>query len=329
MIDFRYHIVSIIAVFLALAVGIVVGTTALNGYVVDSLRASNSKVIHDKRGLESTVRDLRSQVSRRDQFAESVGPDVVAGQLAGERVLFVTTPGASDSVVKQLTSLITAAGATSVGVLSLKKDLLDPEKAQVVDDVVASVVPAGLSLPDGTATDKAAAELAAALLKDPDSSALSSDAAAKVIGGFTGADLIDLRAPQGSKSGAPREPGTLAVLVSGGGNGTPADDVTQQRQHAVLTLARAMDDRSEGAVLVGPESAAETGGLLAAARSDGSFSDRVSSVDTVDTAYGAVAAVLALREQLDGSAGSYGEGPGSDAAVPSPAPRSAPPSPGP
>ena len=31
MIDFRYHIVSIIAVFLALAVGIVVGTTALNG----------------------------------------------------------------------------------------------------------------------------------------------------------------------------------------------------------------------------------------------------------------------------------------------------------
>lgn len=324
MIDFRYHIVSIIAVFLALAVGIVVGTTALNGYVLDSLRASNSKVIHDKRGLESTVRDLRGQVSRRDEFAGAVGPEVVAGTLTDERVLFVTAPGASDSLVKQLSTLITAAGAQPVGVLALKSDLLDPTKAQVVDDVVASVAPAGLSLPDGTATDKAAVELAAALLKAPDSAALSPDAAAKVIGGFTGADLVDLQPPPGRKSGARPELATLAVLVSGSGTGTPADDVTQQRQHAVLTLARAMDDRSAGAVLVGPESAAETGGLLAAARGDGAFRDRVSSVDSVDTAYGAVSAVLALREQMAGSAGSYGEGPGSDAAVPSPVPSATP-----
>ena len=262
------------------------------------------------------MRDLRGQVARRDQFADTVGTDVVAGTLTGERVLFVTTPGAEDSVVKRLTTLINAAGARSVGVLSLNNDLLDPGKAQVVDDVVANVVPAGISLPDGTATDKAAVELAAALLKDPGRSDISSDAAAKVIGGFTGADLVDLRPPQGSKSGATQEPATLVVIVSGGGNGTAADDVTQQRQRAVLTLARAMDDASSGAVLVGPESAAETGGLLAAARSDGTLSDRVSSVDSVDVSYGAVAAVLALREQLAGSAGSYGEGPGADAAAP-------------
>ena len=57
MIDFRYHLVSIIAVFLALAIGIVVGTTALNGYVVDDLRARNGAVIKDKRNLEGVVRD--------------------------------------------------------------------------------------------------------------------------------------------------------------------------------------------------------------------------------------------------------------------------------
>ena len=38
MIDFRYHLVSIIGIFLALAVGIVLGTTALNGPVLDDLR---------------------------------------------------------------------------------------------------------------------------------------------------------------------------------------------------------------------------------------------------------------------------------------------------
>ena len=85
MVDFRYHLVSIIAVFLALAIGIVVGTTALNGYVVDDLRKRNRAVIHDKRSLEGSVRDLRTQVSRRDDFAATVAPEVVAGQLTGQR----------------------------------------------------------------------------------------------------------------------------------------------------------------------------------------------------------------------------------------------------
>jgi len=38
VISFRYHVVSIIAVFLALALGIVVGTTALNGPITTDLR---------------------------------------------------------------------------------------------------------------------------------------------------------------------------------------------------------------------------------------------------------------------------------------------------
>ena len=35
MINFRYHVVSLTAVFLALAIGLVVGTAALNGPVAD------------------------------------------------------------------------------------------------------------------------------------------------------------------------------------------------------------------------------------------------------------------------------------------------------
>jgi hypothetical protein len=316
LVDFRYHLVSIIAVFLALAVGIVVGTTALNGYVVDSLRASNKKVIHDKRGLESQVKDLRNQVSRREQFADAVAPEVVGGQLSGERVLLVTTPGASDGVIKSLTALVTEAGGATTGQVSLRADLLDPTKAQVVDDVVASVAPAGVTLPEGTAGDRAAVELAAALLTSSASTRLPEDAAAKVLGGFAGADLVDVQPPPGSKSGTPLGLATLAVLVTGGADGHTADDVTKQRQRTVLTLARAMDLRSAGVVVVGPESAAGTGGLIEALRRDGGLSDRVSSVDAVDTSYGAVSAILALHEQATGRSGRYGQGPGSQAAAP-------------
>jgi hypothetical protein len=316
VIDFRYHLVSLIAVFLALAIGIVVGTTALNGYVVDDLRARNGKVIHDKRALEGQVRGLRGQVSRRDAFAAAVAPEAVAGQLAGQRVLLVTTPGASDQVLQDLSGLIAAAGGTTAGQLRVKADLLDPAKSAVVDDLVAQVAPAGLTLPDSSAADRAALELAAAVVTKPGPGGVTREAAAKILGGFSGADLISVQAPTGSPSGTSLQPATLAVLVTDGADGRELDDVGRQRQQLVLGLAHALDDRSSGVVVAGPESAAGTGGLIAALRADGNLSDNVSSVDTVDTAYGEVAAILALHEQATGRAGRYGQGPGSDTAAP-------------
>ena len=316
MIDFRYHLVSIIAVFLALAIGIVVGTTALNGYVVDDLRARNGAVIKDKRNLEGVVRDLRNQVSRRDQFATTVTPAVVSGALTGERVLVVTAQGASDQVVKDLSALVTEAGGTVTGVLKLRPDLLDPTKSAVVDDLVASVAPAGLTLPDGSPAERAALELAAATVTTPTVDGIGSDAAAKILGGFTGADLVDVQQPPGSKSGAALVPATLAMVVTGGANGTTLSDIDKQRQQTELTLVRAWDARSSGTVVAGPESAAGTGGLIQAVRADGGLSDNVSSVDTVDSPFGAVSTILALREQDTGGSGRYGQGPGSQAAAP-------------
>jgi hypothetical protein len=316
MIDFRYHLVSIIAVFLALAIGIVVGTTALNGYVLDDLRARNGAVIKDKRGLEAEVRDLRNQVSKRDQFATAVGPAAVAGALAGERVLLVTMPGASDDVLSHLTTLIGQAGGTPTGVLKVRDDLLDPTKSAVVDDLVARVAPAGVALPEGVAADRAAVELAAATMTAPGAVSLPTDASAKILGGFAGANLVDITPPTGSKSVTALVPATLAIMVSGGADGHALDDVGKQRQHVALALLAAMDARSEGAVIVGPESAAGGGGLIAAVRADGSLSRSVSSVDTVDSPYGAVSAMLALREQAAGGAGRYGQGPGAQAAAP-------------
>jgi hypothetical protein len=315
VIDFRYHLVSIIAVFLALAIGIVVGTTALNGYVVDDLRSRNGAVIRDKRGLEAEVRDLRNQVSKRDQFASVVGPAAVAGALTGERVLLVTTPGASEDVVRNLTELIGQAGGTPTGVLKLRDDLLDPTKSSVVDDVVAGVAPAGLTLPEGQPSERAALELAAAVVSSPGTDALGSEAAAKVIGGFAGADLIDVQPPTGSSS-ATLVPATMALMITGGADGKALDDVGKQRQDTALGILAALDARSEGAVVAGPVTAAGDGGLIAAARADAALSRQVSSVDSVDKSFGAVSAVLALREQAAGESGRYGQGPGAQAAAP-------------
>jgi hypothetical protein len=84
----------------------------------------------------------------------------------------------------------------------------------------------------------------------------------------------------------------------------------------VLTLARALDARSDGVVVTGPASSAEPGGLVRSLRDDGDLSERVSSVDVADTVYGRVTVVLALDEQDAGGSGRYGQGAGSEAAAP-------------
>ncbi len=311
MIDFRYHLVSVIAIFLALALGIVVGTTALNGGIVDTLRSSNSQVISDKRALESTVEDLRTQIARRDDVSAAVGARAVAGRLSGQRVLIVTVPGASTDQVQSLNQLVTQAGGEPGGVVRLREDLLDPAKGQVLDDLVADVAPAGLTLPEGTPADRAAVVLAAALVRTPGADGLSGDAAAKIVGAFTAADLIDVQAaPRGT------ERATLVVLLTDKGAGKELDEPAVQRQRSELGLARALDRRSAGLVVAGPDSAADLGGLIKALRDDDALSDAVSSVDAADSPTGRLVVVLALAEQASGSSGRYGQGPGAQAGAP-------------
>ncbi|MCY7365998.1 MAG: copper transporter, partial [Frankiaceae bacterium] len=133
MVDFRYHLVSIIAVFLALAVGIVVGTAALNGPIVDSLRGNINRLSDDKRDLEQDVRQLQGEVGAADDFADAVGPDLLAGALADERLLFVTTDGVPDGLVEQLRPVLESAGASVTGRLDVRPALADPENRALVE----------------------------------------------------------------------------------------------------------------------------------------------------------------------------------------------------
>ncbi len=126
MVDFRYHLVSIIAVFLALAVGLVLGTTALNGPVLDRLRDSINGLTQEKRGLEDSVRELRGRVDRGEEFARMVGPQIVEDVLVGERVVVVQGPGAPAEVVTGLVPLLTDAGARVVARVQVRDALLDP-----------------------------------------------------------------------------------------------------------------------------------------------------------------------------------------------------------
>ena len=73
MINFRYHVVSLTAVFLALAIGLVVGTAALNGPVADSLEDQVDALSKDNSNLRDQVNQYRDEVNREEDFATEVG----------------------------------------------------------------------------------------------------------------------------------------------------------------------------------------------------------------------------------------------------------------
>lgn len=317
MVDFRYHLITIISVFLALAVGLVVGTVALGGPVLDGLRGTTTALASDKRALESDVRGLQTDLASDDGFARTVSEELVAGRLAGQRVLVVSAPGADGRMIDQVSAALVGAGAVVTGRLAVQPTLLDPAQGQLVDDIVARVVPAGVELPQGRPAARAAGELAAALTVRAGRATVDRTKAQEVVSAFQEAGLIDLTGQGKAFTTA----GSVVVVSAPAPAALVRDDKLSAALDGLLALAGAFDAASAGAVVAGPPEAARDGGLIGLLRSDPARRDAVSSVDNADRAVGQVGVVLALREQLAGGGGQYGSGTGAAAAVPAAVPK--------
>ncbi|RSM42134.1 channel-forming protein, partial [Actinoplanes sp. ATCC 53533] len=96
MINFRYHVVSLTAVFLALAIGLVVGTAALNGPVVDTLKDRVDALSKDNSNYRDQANQYRDELSRTQEFATQISPGLLNGKLTGRKILVVVMPTGQD-----------------------------------------------------------------------------------------------------------------------------------------------------------------------------------------------------------------------------------------
>jgi hypothetical protein len=306
VIDFRYHVVSLVAVLLALATGILVGSSLLNQPLIESLNATTDSLAREKEDLRRQLTASRNQVVYRDSYAASVAGMIVGQRLAGQRVVLVTLPGASGRDVDALGETLRQAGGTVSGVLAVEPTYFDQAKAPVLDDIVNRLGLPGVQVAGDSATGRAATHLARALLADGTTGEMDAPAAA-LVAGFDDAGFV--RPARGLQRGE------LAVLVSGPPEATGGEAQTRVNSEVVV-LARALDAAGAGVVLAGPELAAQDGGALAALRSDRDGSDEVSTVESVSSPFGRIAAVFALVEQAGGKAGQYGSTGGADRPLP-------------
>ena len=314
MIDFRYHVVSIVAVFLALALGLFIGSTSLRPAVaknlqnqVDAVRANNSK-------LKQQASTASSQVSNLQAFEHALEPYAVTGRLTGTSVVVISAPSADDAIRSDITTALTMAGATIAGDVRLKDTILDPQQEQFLATLVNQVVPLRAQLPGGTGAERALALLADVLVSRDQHTRLNPNAIAKVMSAYGAGKLVSVQ-------GSDTRQADLAVLISAAAP-TTDDPQAQAAANLLAEFAGDLDAGSLGSVVTGPAVAADSGGLLDAVRGDHALRATVSTVDGADQPAGVIATVLALVDQRQGRAGNYGFAPGADAPLPaaSPAP---------
>ncbi len=310
MISLRYHVLSLGAAFLSLAVGVVLGATTLSGTAVFGGSGEQDRLGDRVAELETERDALDARLAGLDAFAGSIGADVVDGSLDQRTVLLVTDHDVSRSVRDGVVDLVERAGATVTGGIRLTGSVTDPDRSGELRELVLQLQPAGVRMPvDGEPGALAGTLLGSVLLLDPADGrphATADERAAVVAGLLDGGFLTAADAP------APAE---LAVVLTGDPS---ADAGAAFRAVTLSRIATRLDRSGSGTVLAGPLSAAAADGAIGAARADPDATAILSTVDGVRTAAGRIATVLALREQLDGRAGRYGAADNAEA----PAPRS-------
>jgi hypothetical protein len=300
VISFRYHIVSIVAVFLALALGVVVGTTALNGPITTDLRNKVDTLQKQSATDAQQTQQLQQQVNTASQFASTYASKVVDDALIGDQIVMISMPGASSAMKDGVAKEITAAGGAINGRIQLTSEYTDPKRAGDIRSLVTKDQPIGLQLPvTSDAGLLGGALLAYVLGGKGQQSDIPLVLAAFATEGMLKVESKDVTAAK-------------AVVVVSGGTLPVADAGGQSELQLVTQLQLA----GSSTLLTGDTPSSTVGGLIALVRGSDAIKSSVSTVDDADTVVGQVTAVLALAEVVGGKSGAYGTGSGAQALFP-------------
>lgn len=297
----RQHAISIAAIFIALAIGVVLGSGLLSSGLVSGLRDDKTDLQNEVNSLQDTNNQLGEQLNAADGFDSAVSGRVVRDALADRSVVVITTPDADPGDVDGVTRSIQASGAAVTGRVSLTDSFVSAASGDDLRTRLTNVVPAGIQLRTGAVDQGSlAGDLLGSVLllnaqtAEPQSSPEELSLALETLrsGGFIAYD-----------NGAVA-PAQLAVVVTGAN--TSNED--GNRGAIVARFAGGLDARGAGTVLAGRSGAADGNGPVAVVRADAALSAAVSTVDNVDREAGRMTTALALQEQLDGASGRYGTG---------------------
>jgi hypothetical protein len=289
VISFRYHVVTIVAVFLALAIGLLGGGAFVQPALQQELEDRTEGFQEDNAELREQLDEVRNQLGAMDGFASAALPYLARDRLLGTTAVIVAHEDVEDAVVERTQEALAMGGADVIATLTALPNLVavDPETQTQLAEIV------GLfgSDPEELAT-AAASALARRLRSAPDDGTAPED---DVLNRLLSAGFLNTGASEATLEQIGQS-GQVVVVIAGGPTETPALAPEMFAVPLVETLA------DLDVPVVAGESASTPVPYVSAVGGDG-----VVTVDDLDLGMGAAALVLGLDRFLStGEAGTYG-----------------------
>ena len=330
MIDFRYHLVSLISVFVALAIGIVLGAGPLKEPICESLQSQVDSLRSDRDELRTELDQSKADVSDLNEFIAATAPDLLKDRLAEVPVTLVRVADTNADAVNAVRDRLSEAGATVNDGGELSADAFDPKGAEDLLDTLRSIDP---NLPDDDAsaltTALAAAVSAGGAAEEAATEAPTDDAtdATAAPGDGEGPrydqkqseDVLQAFGAAGRLNGGSYAAAEVIVLIAppvpeaqAGQGDAAATDAPRPEANAYSAFAADLD-RATPTVVAGTTAGAESG-LVGYVRENDTG---VSSVDSIELGAGPVITALTVAALHDDtSEGHYGFAANADALMP-------------
>ncbi|MGN8246331.1 copper transporter [Cellulomonas soli] len=318
MIDFRYHIVSLISVFLALAVGIALGAGPLEQTIGDTLTGQVEQLRAEKDEMRAELDTTQEDLSQVTAFVDASAPQLLEGALLDRRVAVVMLGEVPEEERTAVDARIEQAGASVSAHVTLTDAWSDEDlrafRLALSANLVSYLDPAPAA-DAGLEADLAAALVQGLSREDPAApNSLSSDASTLLEFLSTGdTPLITLA----DEVTAPAD----AVVVLA----TPADEAADGEANpspspvasvlaADAAVLQAAETYTEGVVLAdGPRG---SGTLIDALLADDDLAQLITTVSGAHTTVGQTTVPLALAAAISGVVGHYGFGDGEEVLPP-------------
>jgi hypothetical protein len=336
MINLRYHVYSLVAVFLALAIGVAAGSTVVQRSVVDNLRSTQGRIEQNLDELEAQNAELQERTAALEGREGSLideGPSaLLSGKLAAQPLLLLRSQGTPGDAVDRVRDVLQVAGAEIVADVELHAaandpdvlaavgselgfdaDGADPEQLQadigqrlgeeivaVQQDQAEVELPSGDPLPDTPTTEVPATESAVGL--------------EQLLHQLDDLGVLSFRGPLGD-DGVTTDDVQLVVL---GGQTIDMDPVPMMDALLSVVAAEAppMAVAADAVIDEPPADGDDPRGMVPVVRGDGRLRDQVTTVDHVSDFAGLSALVLGLADLELGQVGHFGVDDGADSVLP-------------
>ena len=307
MIDFRYHLVSLISVFLALAVGVVLGAGPLQNSLGTALNDQVTALRENRNATQAKLEQTETAVNERDSYITQAASGLLPGTLASKNVAMVLLPEAKAEDADAITTQLKNAGATVTGRVSLTSTWVDLSRENYRSTFSGQVQGHLDSTTSKDANGILGEALAKALTANDDSSRV----------------LMDMLSVTADKSGTPfvsvdSTPTAAAEMIvvvgprpqASSGKGATVEASPGEDPKA---WAKALEGTAGRAPTVVVGSADGDGGVVGIIRSEKA---KVTTVDSVGQIAASVSTPLALASTRAGTTGHYGFDKGAEAVMP-------------